>query len=112
MRMRSRLWLSIITVTLLSVVLVLTDAIPLMRGPEEWRWTLRVLRMPLWRILVPIGFLALYMISVSRWLVLFPLEAGCATDPPHRTRRLDPFDDSGAFDSSGFSSRSLACAAV
>ncbi len=74
MRARSLLWLSVISITLLFVVLVLTDALPLVRGPAEWRWTLRVLRTPLWRILIPIVFLALYVISVSRWLVLFPPE--------------------------------------
>jgi hypothetical protein len=75
MRARSLVWLSITTVTALFVVLVLSDAIPLVRGPDEWRWTLRVLRAPLWRILIPIVFLTLYVIGVSRWLALFPAEA-------------------------------------
>jgi hypothetical protein len=85
MRARSLLWLSVTTITVLFVVLVLSDAIPLVRGPDEWRWTLRVLRTPLWRILIPIVFLTLYVISVARWLALFPPEA--AARPARRIER-------------------------
>jgi len=57
--------------TLLFVVFVWTDAIPLLRGPEEWRWTLRTLTQPVWRLLLPLAILALYALVAARWIVTF-----------------------------------------
>jgi hypothetical protein len=75
MRSRSRLWPLVIGSTLLFVIFVWTDAIPLLRGPEEWGWTLRILTQPVWRLLLPLALLALYAIVAARWIVTFPIDS-------------------------------------
>ena len=68
------LWLLLIGLTVLFVVGVWTDAVPSLRGPAEWRWTLHLLTLPVWRILLPLVLLALYALSAARWLVSFPID--------------------------------------
>lgn len=84
MRSRSLLWPLVIGGTLLFVLFVWTDAIPLLRGPEEWRWTLRTLTQPVWRLLLPLAILALYAIVAARWIVTFPIDS---TRPTRRAER-------------------------
>ena len=76
MRLRSVVWPVVICATLLFVVGVWTDVIPLLRGPAEWRWMLRTLTQPLWRFLVPLACLALYAVIAARWIAAFPIDAG------------------------------------
>jgi len=73
-----------IAVTVLFVLGVWTDAIPLLRGPDEWRWALHVLTLPVWRMLLPLVFLALYALAAARWIVSFPIDA---TQPKRRVER-------------------------
>src|SRR5512136_2677052 len=75
MRLRSVVWPLVICATLLFVVGVWTDAVPLLRGPDEWRWTLRTLTLPVWRFLVPLVSLALYAVFASRWIATFPIDS-------------------------------------
>ncbi len=84
MSRRSGLWLLIVGVTLLFVVGVWTDALPLLRGPEEWRWTLRTITLPIWRILLPLAILFLYAIVAARWIISFPIDT---THPRPRSER-------------------------
>ncbi len=84
MSRRSGLWLLIVGVTLLFVVGVWTDALPLLRGPEEWRWTLRTITLPIGRILLPLAILFLYAIVAARWIISFPIDA---THPRRRSER-------------------------
>ena len=77
---RSMLWLFIIVATGLFVVGVWTNAIPLLRGPDEWRWTLRTLTQPAGRLLLALVILALYAVAAARWIVFFPLDSS----PPSR----------------------------
>jgi hypothetical protein len=84
MRLRSILWLLMIGATLLFVVGVWTDAIPLLRGPDQWRWTLRTLTQPVWRFLLPLILLALYAIVATRWIAAFPIDT---THPSRRAER-------------------------
>ena len=72
MRRRSVLWLLMIVATVLFVVGVWTNAIPLLRGPDEWSWTLRTLTQPIWRLLLPLVLLALYALVAARWIGSFP----------------------------------------
>jgi len=75
MRTRSLLWPLIIGAVLLFVVGVWADASPLLRGSEEWRWTLRTLTQPAWRFLLPLALLMLYAIAAARWIAHFPIDA-------------------------------------
>src|SRR5512137_2884187 len=83
MRSRSLLWPLVIGGTLLFILFVWTDAIPLVRGPEEWRWTLRTLTQPVWRLLLPLAILALYAIAAARWIATFPNDS---TGPARRAQ--------------------------
>ncbi len=83
MRSRSLLWPLVIGGTLLFILFVWTDAIPLVRGPEEWRWTLRTLTQPVWRLLLPLAILALYAIAAARWIATFPIDS---TGPARRAQ--------------------------
>jgi hypothetical protein len=69
------MWPLVICATLLFVVGVWTDIVPLLRGPDEWRWTLRTLTQPLWRFGVPLVSLALYAVIASRFIVAFPIDS-------------------------------------
>jgi hypothetical protein len=80
---RSLLWLLIIGATTLFVVGVWTDAIPLLRGPDEWRWNLHVLTLPVWRFLLPLVTLTLYALAAARWITSFP------SDSTHPARRVE-----------------------
>lgn len=84
MRRHWVLWLLLVSATLLFLVGVWTDAIPLLRGPDEWRWTLHVLTLPLLRILLPLAILLLYAIVAARWIAAFPIDA---TRPSRRIER-------------------------
>ncbi len=84
MRWRSLLWLLIISAVLLFVAGIWTDAIPLLRGPEEWRWTLRTLTQPVWRFLLPLTLLVLYAVAAARWIASFPIDG---TRPARRAER-------------------------
>ncbi len=53
--------------TLIFVVAVWLDLSPYLRGPDEWRWTLRSIQSPE-RLLVPIIALGLYVFITARWL--------------------------------------------
>jgi hypothetical protein len=75
MRLRSVVWPLVICATLLFIVGVWTDAVPLLRGPDEWRWTLRTLTLPVWRFLLPLVSLALYAVFASRWIATFPIDS-------------------------------------
>ncbi|HLF25150.1 MAG TPA: glycosyltransferase family 39 protein [Anaerolineae bacterium] len=70
--MRDRLlpWLLIVA-TLLFVLAIGFDLSPLLRGPDEWRWSLRTLALPSGRIILPILFLAAYALVCARWLRRF-----------------------------------------
>src|SRR5512142_547704 len=70
MRNRYRVWL-LVLLAVLFVVAVWLDLTPLLRGPEEWRWNLRPLSLPLGRILIPAIFLCLYVRLCARWITLF-----------------------------------------
>jgi hypothetical protein len=59
------LWLAI--PTLIFIAAVWFDLTPLLRGPDEWRWTLRSIPSPE-RLLVPIVVLGLYVFISTRWL--------------------------------------------
>jgi hypothetical protein len=59
------LWL--IVPTLIFIAAVWLDLTPLLRGPDEWRWTLRSIQSPE-RLLVPIIVLGLYVFLSARWL--------------------------------------------
>src|SRR5512136_1244515 len=83
MRLRSLLWPLVIGGTLLFILFVWTDAIPLVRGPEEWRWTLRTLTQPVWRLLLPPAILALYALVAARWIATFPIDS---TRPTRRAK--------------------------
>src|SRR5512135_1770146 len=74
MRWRSLLWPLVIGAVVLFVAGVWTDALPLLRGPEEWRWTLRTLTQPVWRFLLPLALLALYAVAAARWINSFPID--------------------------------------
>lgn len=76
-------WLLVFGSTALFVVGVWTDAIPLLRGPEEWRWSLHVLTLPIWRILLPLVFLLLYALAAASWIMHFP------ADGMHASRRVE-----------------------
>jgi hypothetical protein len=108
MRSRSLLWPLVIGGTLLFVIFVWTDAIPLLRGPEEWRWTLRVLTQPVWRLLLPPAILALYAVVAARWIATFPIDS---TRPTRRAERLI-FLTVAAVDPTGFGGSRLAHAVV
>ena len=84
MRGRWVLWLLLVSATLLFVAGVWTDAIPWLRGPAEWRWTLHILTLPVWRILLPLAILILYAVVAARWIATFPIDA---TRPARRTER-------------------------
>lgn len=75
MRTRSILWPLMIGAVLLFVVGVCIDAIPLLRGPAEWRWGLHVLTRPGWRLLLPLIFLGLYALAAARWITAFPIDS-------------------------------------
>ncbi len=77
MRNRYLVWL-LIALTILFVVAVWLDLTPLLRGPAEWRWNLRQLSQPIWRILIPILFLVLYVGLCARWIAAF----GISQQPP------------------------------
>ena len=84
MRWRFVLWALVVSATLLFVVGIWTDAIPLLRGPAEWRWALHVLTLPVWRILLPLAILILYAVVAARWIAAFPIDS---TRPSRRTER-------------------------
>jgi hypothetical protein len=65
---KNRLWL--ILPTLVFVLALWLDVFPFLRGPQEWRWTLRAVESPL-RMSVPIIALALYSILCARWWQAF-----------------------------------------
>jgi hypothetical protein len=75
MRLRSIVWPLVICATLLFILVVWTDAAPFLRGPAEWRWTLRALTLPAWRFLVPLASLVLYAVIAARWIALFPTDS-------------------------------------
>jgi len=77
MRNRYLIWL-LIALTILFIIAVWLDLTPLLRGPGEWRWTLRQLSQPIWRILIPILFLVLYVGLCARWIAAF----GISQQPP------------------------------
>ena len=77
MRNRHLLWLLGI-LAVLFVVAIWLDLTPLLRGPEEWRWNLRQISQPIWRILIPVLFLALYVGLCVRWIAAF----GVSQQPP------------------------------
>jgi len=84
MRKRWFLGLLLVSATLLFVVGVWSDVIPLLRGPAEWRWTLHILTLPVWRILLPLVILILYAVVAARWIAAFPIDS---TRPTRRTER-------------------------
>ncbi len=57
--------------TLLFVVAIWLDLTPWLRGPDEWRWPLRLLELPAGRIVLPVLFLGLYVGLCHRWLRAF-----------------------------------------
>ncbi|HEY4720226.1 MAG TPA: hypothetical protein VII92_00150, partial [Anaerolineae bacterium] len=59
------MWL--VVPTLLFVITVWFDLTPWLRGPDEWRWTLRPITSPE-RMIIPLIVLALYVIVCVRWL--------------------------------------------
>ena len=61
----NRLWL--VVPTLLFALAVWLDLTPWLRGPDEWRWTLRSTTSPE-RMLVPLIILGLYAMVCGRWL--------------------------------------------
>ena len=69
------MWPLVICATLLLVVGVWTDVVPALRGPDEWRWTLRILMLPVWRFLVPLVSLALYAVVAACWIAAFPIDS-------------------------------------
>jgi len=73
-------WLVVLS-TLLFVLAAWLDLTPWLRGPDEWRWTLRTLIVPLWRILFPILLLGLYAFVCARSLRAF--------DDPAPTRGIE-----------------------
>ncbi len=70
MRARQFLWLLIVP-SLLFVFLIWFDVLPWLRGPEEWRWSLRAADQPAIYILLPIAGLLLYVVVCVRWLSTF-----------------------------------------
>jgi hypothetical protein len=70
MRNRTLIWLLVILTGLYLTALVV-DLSPWLRGNDEWRWTLRVLHNPLWRIIFPLLFLAVYTFVCILWLRTF-----------------------------------------
>ena len=82
---RRGLWL-LILIPLLFVVAIWFDLIPLLRGPDEWRWTLRLLQVPLIRVSIPVIVLAVYALLCARWLTAFN-RTGQSTRPSLRTER-------------------------
>ena len=74
MRDHRREWWLLIP-TLLFVLAVGLDLTPLLRGPDEWRWTLRPYELST-RWLVPVLALALYTLVCARWLSSFKPSAG------------------------------------
>ena len=72
------LWL-LTAATLLFVLAVWIDLTPLLRGPDEWRWTLRPYELST-RWLIPVLALALYTLMCARWLSSFK--------PPKGERRF------------------------
>ena len=75
MRLRSLLWPLLIGAVLVFVLGVWTDAVQLLRGPEEWRWTLRALTLSIWSFLLPLAFLGLYAVAAASWIASFPADA-------------------------------------
>ena len=65
--MRNRLlpWLLIVA-TLLFVSAVWLDLTPWLRGPDEWRWTLRPPLSVSIKLAVPIAALGIYLAACSR----------------------------------------------
>lgn len=59
------LWLVIPTLIFSAAIWI--DLTPYLRGPDEWRWTLRSIQSPE-RLLVPIIVLGLYVFISARWL--------------------------------------------
>lgn len=59
------LWLVI--PALIFVIAAWFDLSPYLRGPDEWRWTLRSIQSPE-RLLVPIAVLGLYVLISASWL--------------------------------------------
>ena len=70
MRNRRLPWL-LVVLTLLFVGAVWLDLTPWLRGPDEWRWTLRPLLSLPTRLVVPIAALGVYLAVGSRWLSVF-----------------------------------------
>jgi len=64
--LRNRIGLIAIPTAAFALV-VLVDALPLLRGPDEWRWTLRPLAVSA-RLLLPIAILGLYTFVCARRL--------------------------------------------
>jgi len=62
------LWLLI--PSLLLIVVLLFDLLPVLRGNDEWRWPLRVLESPA-RLLIPIVALSFYVFLCALWLKNF-----------------------------------------
>ncbi|HTP08248.1 MAG TPA: hypothetical protein VMP08_08365, partial [Anaerolineae bacterium] len=79
MRRRWVLRLLLLSATAVFVLGVWIDAIPLLRGPEEWRWTLHILTQPVWRILLPLAILLLYAIVAASWIASFPIDGARPT---------------------------------
>jgi hypothetical protein len=70
--MRQRYLAGLFTaVGLLFVVAIWFDLSPLLRGPDEWRWSLRQAQVPDWQIVIPLAALAIYVLLCVKWLTLF-----------------------------------------
>lgn len=66
------LWL--IVPSLLLIVALAFDLLPILRGNDEWRWPLRPIEAGA-RLLVPIAILGLYVLLSTRWLQGFEHES-------------------------------------
>ncbi len=64
--------------TLLVVVAIWLDLTPLVRGPDEWRWPVRLVALPAGRIIFPIAILVAYTFVCGRWLRAFASAHGPA----------------------------------
>ncbi|HET7090057.1 MAG TPA: hypothetical protein VFL17_15580, partial [Anaerolineae bacterium] len=66
--MPDRRLLVLIAVATLSIAAAMwLDLTPLLRGPDEWRWPLRVAQ-PGGRLVLPIVLLGVYVLACNRWL--------------------------------------------
>ncbi|MBI5564646.1 MAG: hypothetical protein HY870_07115, partial [Chloroflexi bacterium] len=70
MRKQHWLWL-LIALDLLFIAAIWFDLTPLVRGPDEWRWSLRSTQVSPWLILIPCAMLLVYIRAASHWLKAF-----------------------------------------